>query len=214
MNRYRIHRHHSRTTNLILLGHLLLKYGVNFLAWGHGATKPIEALYDEIESGETILQVLKGKLVRCVSIVYPKIYWNPSYDNFYYLYEEKREFNNGTTQTRQLLGSIGEKIQGNEDAYIALERGILEELGIKRKPKGYRKGLDLQNYDFHSGKRTIEIIEDSQSFPGLLSKYTAHLIKVEFRLGIYNEEGYVEEQEHKTTFFKWSDSPQWIEPNV
>lgn len=50
-----------------------------------------------------------------------------------------------------------------------------------------------------------EIGRESSSFPGLISRYSVSCFEVYLTSEQFNPEGYVEEQEDKTTFFVWEE---------
>ena len=109
------------------------------------------------------------------------------------LVEEKQVFTDGRKRTRDIGGSIAEKLLPNEEAEKAALRAVREELQVIG-------DLTIRP------KRTDEEIKDSPSYPGLQTKYVRHYFETELDGKQFKPEGYTETQPDKTTFFVWKEA--------
>ena len=87
--------------------------------------------------------------------------------------------------------SVSEKMKFGEDPLKSAVRGIKEELGIDITPNQLSKRRDL----FYDG--------GSLSYPGLQTKYKGHQYICELEHHQFDQDGYVEVQKDKKTFFVW-----------
>ena len=174
------------------LNFYLRAFGIPTELWGKGETKTIEHLVHELKLGESNLTIHNGKLARLISMVVA----NVQYENLI-LIEERQEFKDGRIRNRNLEFSLGEKILSttNESLREAVTRMLKEELGITT--QAIIIGFE-NNY-------TDEKIEESQSYPGLITIYKRTIFKVILRPNQFKPEGYIERQKDKTTYFIWKD---------
>lgn len=108
------------------------------------------------------------------------------------LKEDYQKFKDGRVRKRKMDASVAEKLDKNDRNLIsAVIRGIKEELDV-----------DISESQISNNGKNRKIM-DSMSYPGLnsiidLFKYTVILNDSQ-----YNPDGYVENQEDKSTYFKW-----------
>lgn len=168
----------------------LKEYGIPHEVWGKGESKSAESLLDEIVNGECNIVEENGQLVRYIEFVGVNIFYNEN-GNKYLLVEDRQVFNDGRVRRRKMLASVSEKMKPGENPLYSAIRGVKEELGI-----------DI-------GKSQLEIKKDinydskSQSYPGLSSKYKGYIFNCDIIGDQYKEEGYIEVQKDKSTFFVW-----------
>ncbi len=153
--------------------------------WGHGATKTITHLQNDLNNNES-------ELIVRVTGVYGVVMGNYNGKN-YRLYEVKQVFKNGETRVRDSQYSFAEKISINEDPISGLIRGAEEELGIE---------LDKNQIQF---EKTLQHEKISSSFPGLIHIHIRHIYSVTLRYNQFNPDGYIEYQPDKTTYFEWKE---------
>lgn len=158
-------------------------------SWGQGAAKTVGHLMREIEAGETVLTTRGKELLRQVGFAAVWVTYRDGRDT-YELVEDRQEFRDGRVRRRDTGSSISEKIQPGENPKDAAKRALREELGISGK------------VDLKGGKKTEEL-KESPSYPGLRTQYLRHDFSAELKLDQYSPEGYVEEQDDKTTYFVW-----------
>jgi hypothetical protein len=168
----------------------LNKFSIPIDNWGTGKSKTINHLFDELSNNECELLEIDGSLVRIIEFVGVKIYYN-SKDERWFLKEDRQEFNDGRIRRRTMPSSVSEKMKFGEDPLNAAIRGIKEELGIDIKSTQISKRRDL----FYNG--------GSLSYPGLQTKYKGHQYICELEPHQFDENGYVEVQKDKKTFFNW-----------
>ena len=89
--------------------------------------------------------------------------------------------------------SVAEKMIEGENAVEAAIRGVKEELGIDIKKEQLKKKVENK-----LGER-----KDSNSYPGLHTIYRENSFTCVLTDDQYNEDGYVENQKDKSTYFKW-----------
>jgi hypothetical protein len=159
--------------------------------WGKGYAKTTEHLLWEIESGECNLVEDKGILFREIEFVMCEIFYLEG-DRKYKLIEDKQVFKDGRVRTRKKDSSVSEKIKMGEDPFESLKRGILEELGIV-----------LEDSQIEQ-KEIIDEEEESNSFPGLITRYKGNNFICYLNRSQYNPNGYKEIQKDKITYFSWS----------
>eukprot|EP01023_Acetabularia_acetabulum_P023116 TRINITY_DN2269_c0_g1_i1.p1 TRINITY_DN2269_c0_g1~~TRINITY_DN2269_c0_g1_i1.p1 ORF type:complete len:227 (-),score=5.77 TRINITY_DN2269_c0_g1_i1:309-989(-) len=98
--------------------------GIDTSAWGHGATKTVEELFEEVQLGESSLQLCElGTALRCVRIAVVEI----KNQNGQILTEYKQVLPNGHERFRGL--KLSEKLLQDEHWEQGVRRGVLEELG-------------------------------------------------------------------------------------
>lgn len=169
----------------------LKEYSVPIEEWGTGDAKTIDHLFDELKNEECNVEDKGGYLVRSIEFVGIKIYYKDKNNVTWYLKEDKQEFKDGRVRRRNMLASVSEKMKFGEDTLISAIRGIREELGFNVEGHQLIKMRDL----FYNG--------GSQSYPGLRTKYKGHQFTCFLNDDQFNENGYIEVQKDKSTFFKW-----------
>ncbi len=171
---------------------LLNQYAIPLDDWGTGEAKTFDHLFEEIQTGESVLIEDKnsGELVRELSFLAIVVLYRHNEDVFQ-LTEEKQVFTDGRHRVRQSDISVGEKIkQGENNMEEAVKRALLEELGIG------------EGFNIGKIEQTKEEV-DSKSYPGLKSRRTRFDVSVEIDSTQYNSDGYKEVQLDKTTYFIW-----------
>ncbi len=172
---------------------LLKEHNINIEEWGKANAKGLDSLVSEVMVGETKLETgANGDLLRFIEVVAGNVIYTDNHQNKFQLVEDRQEFADGRIRRRdQLFGtSISEKMMPNESPEIALRRGLQEELAIV-------------NANF-SDEPVIEEKEHiSHSFPGLKSNYKVHIFDVSINDSDYQPNGYIEEQDDKSTYFIW-----------
>lgn len=172
---------------------LLDKYSIPYKTeWGTGEAKTLEHLITEITEGECELVETNGILIRQVRSVNIDIFYRDG-KQLMYLYEEKQVFKDGRERVRKLQHSLGGKRKHSENPKFTAIREIKEELGFKLNP----------DYSSEGTKGPVE----SQSYPGGISSfYIFHVYEAYVPSRLFNPDGYIEEQEDKTSYFKWKKS--------
>ena len=110
----------------------------------------------------------------------------------YRLTEEKQVFKDGRERRRNFKGAVQEKMKAGENPKEAMIRGIWEELGI------------TDSIELEEQEKTEETL-DSPSYPGIRSRYIRHNFKGTLSEEQFNLDGYIEEQEDKSTYFVWEE---------
>jgi len=167
--------------------------GVDISLWGKGEAKTLESLYQELEKGESILQMVDGKLELIRYVVSANVYYVSKDGCKLHLQEDKQVFKDGRIRHRRYAQPIAEKMKPDEEAKDAMIRCLQEELGLDG-------NFNLKQIDSYQNK--IE----SQSYPGLESQYFGHRFEVILNDEQFQEAGYTEEQEDKTTYFVWEEA--------
>lgn len=169
----------------------LLKFNIPLGEWGKGYAKTLNHLLDEIKSKECVLKE-EGVLVREIEFVMCQIFYY-SEGTTLKLVEEKQVFLDGRTRVRKKESSVSEKMKIGEDPKESLIRGIEEELGIFLEEDQIEelKGIDEE--------------EESDSFPGLMTRYKGHSFNCFLNKSQFNPEGYIETQKDKKTYFIWEE---------
>jgi hypothetical protein len=170
----------------------LLRFNVPIEMWGTGETRTFKKFVEEVQSGEVILEEQEGKLVRCSEGVGVNVYYMLTRSCKLVLKEEKQVEADGRERKRDVLASIGEKLQPSEDPTYGAYRCLREELSIEEQlnllcEPSLKKGPVA-----------------SQSYPGLLSQYTLHMFSVYLPHRLYRDRGYIEKQKDKTNYYKWT----------
>lgn len=169
---------------------LLLAHHIPLSEWGKGEASSFEKLVSEVESGECILVSGCDILLRVVSGVIVDVYAEFSSGKFL-LREDRQVFRDGRVRRRNLDGSIGKKMRPGEHPIMTVRRALVEELSIHEQ-------LSLTRFpDREKGPIS------SVSYPGLVSVYHMRHFAVTLPWHLARREGYVEEQEEKTTYFIW-----------
>lgn len=171
----------------------LLKHGVDVESWGTGESKTLSHLLKEIHEGESVLELQKnGELHRIVTGVGVDVFYLDG-SVLLKLEEEKQVFKDGRQRTRVLTASISEKMTANETPVEAAKRALREELKIS-------------DYDLSTDFVTkIKDPASSASFPGLQSRGVIYVYCCFIPSSEFKQEGYIEEQEDKTTYFIWKE---------
>ena len=173
-------------TTLKELTKLLKEHNIPIHRWKfENGVKTIDNLLNEINSGETKLVIEDGSLIRKVKVVNILVHYKNEI-----LIEDKQVFNNGKTRHRNLNG-VSEKVMDNEPVYNAAFRGLEEELGIV---------ADYKRLNYINHEKELKM---SNSYYGLYSKYDRHIFKYTMDDNEYKD-SYIEEQEDKKTYFKWT----------
>ncbi len=167
----------------------LAGFGIPVDAWGQGTAKTIGHLLKEVDGGETVLTQRGQELLRQVGFAAVNVVYRKGRE-VYELVEDHQEFRDGRVRRRDTGSSISEKIQPGEDPKDAAERALREELGVSGQ------------VNLKSGKKTEEL-KESPSYPGLRTQYLRHDFSAELKPDQYSPDGYVEEQDDKTTYFVW-----------
>jgi hypothetical protein len=170
----------------------LLRFGIPLEKWGKGYAKTLSHLLKEIESGECTILEEGGNLLREIEFAMCEMFYRDG-KNLFKLIEKKQVFNDGRTRIRDKESSVSEKIMIGEDPLESLIRGVKEELGIILGESQIEEVGDV--------KKT----ESSQSFPGLITKYSGHNFTCFLNQDQYNPNGYVEVQKDKSTYFIWKE---------
>lgn len=177
------------------LRQLLEGHGFDTAQWGVGATKTVDALWTEVEEGETEIVLLDGELVRRTSVAAINVTARSTDGVQYHLREEKQVFMNGSERRRNLITSLAEKIKPGEDTLAATLRALHEELGIVISPANVT----------YSGEQVLE--KNSQTFGGIRTQLLLKIAQVEIATQDFNPDGYVERQPDKSVYFTWEAIP-------
>jgi len=168
--------------------------GIDFSKWGTGETKTLKHLQREIASKESALvKDKRGNLLRKVMIVDAAIYHIKDDGKKYYLVEKKQVFADGREIQRDHGYSVAEKAFVGEDPLTAIIRGIREELGIR----GSINPVQIWE---------VERKLFPKSYPGLLTHSFGYGFEVFLNKKQFNPNGYVEEQDDKSTYFVWEEA--------
>lgn len=183
----------SNESGLNALKQQLEYAGIDVSEWGKGQAKTLAHLQKEIESGETVLVIgEQGELLRKVVVVSADIFYIAPDGKKYRLKEDKQIFKDGRERKRDLGQAVSEKMRPNEDPKSAMIRAVREELGIEGEISLTEIGIDEQ-------------LHSSPSYPGLQSQYVRHKFEVTLNDQQFEPDGYVEEQEDKSTYFVWEE---------
>lgn len=166
--------------------------GVDISVWGKGEAKTLESLYQELEKGESVLQMIDGKLELIRYVVSANVYYTTKEGRKLHLQEDKQVFKDGRIRHRRYAQPIAEKMKPDEDPKDAMIRCLQEELGLGG-------NFNLRQIDSYQNQT------ESQSYPGLESKYFGHRFEVILDDEQFQEAGYVEAQDDKSTYFVWEE---------
>jgi len=169
---------------------LLHKHAIDVACFGTGSAKTLAHLLAEIADGETLLAEVDSRLVRRVSVLGVDVFADID-GKCFCLVEDRQVLNDGRERRRKMPTSISEKLHQGEDVLAAVSRALDEEIGISE--------FTLLS----PTPRTRTEVEDSPSYPGILSEYTKYEVDVLIASSAYKAEGYREVQSDKTTHFVW-----------
>ena len=165
---------------------------------GEEGTKTVQELFNEVNAGETEIEVTPdGEVQRIVHVVSGDItYIDETTGDIFRLKEDRQIFKkDGKVKKRpHLRGAVAEKMKAGEDPTESTIRGIKEELGI------------AGNFIIGSVE-TVEEKRETPTYPGLTSTYKIHIVPVKIDKANFKPKGYVEEQEIKTNYFVWEKLP-------
>lgn len=170
---------------------LLSDNGIDVSAFGQGEAKTLEHLLYEIKTGEAILEVQNGQLVRKLNVLNIDV-WHTTLDGLCLrLVEDRQEFADGRKRHRSLPTAISEKWLAHEVQNKAIARALKEELGVV-------------TFNIHNRPETLLSKKiESPSFPGLTSEYCITKCSVVIDSSEFKPEGYIEHQKDKNTYFVW-----------
>lgn len=176
----------------------LQQKGIPLEQWGRGEAKTVAHLAKELQEGESVLVDKNGELVRQVTVAGITVLYEDETGK-YKLVEDRQVFADGRQRKRTMKNSVSEKMKPDEDPHAAFRRGLLEELPEIAETLGeqWTQTLTFTNVRVEEDERV------SGSFPGLKSRYTAHLGDIHFSNEQYRAEGYIEQQADKSTYFLW-----------
>ncbi|PRW57309.1 hypothetical protein C2E21_4331 [Chlorella sorokiniana] len=145
--------------------------GIEVACFGHGSAKTLEQLWEEVEAGETQLFLEEGRPLREVSVLNVLLTNGQGQT----LYEEAQVLPNGSRRPRGL--PLSEKLLPGEAWQEAVVRGVMEELGpvLPANPQ--------VEVDEASMQESVET-KESQSYPGLLSKYVCKRVSARVLSGL------------------------------
>jgi len=185
-------------TNFVENNHLqelrqqLEQAGIDISLWGKGEAKTLEHLYQELEKGESVLRLADNRLELLRRVVSANVYYMTKDGKKLRLQEDKQVFKDGRIRHRKFDNPIAEKMKPDEDPKDAMIRCLQEELGLDGNFDIKLVGTDQPKYE-------------SQSYPGLYSRYDTYRFEVILNDEQFQETGYTEEQEDKTTYFVWEE---------
>ncbi|MBE9075888.1 NUDIX hydrolase [Romeria aff. gracilis LEGE 07310] len=142
------------------LMHWLESQAIDLQSWNRGGAKSVENLWQELVSGEAVIQ--SPPPMRIVSVVHIIIRQGAKI-----LIEEKQEYHSGRIRRRGIPPA--EKMKPGESAAAAAIRGIEEELGVDSPEVKILK----------SAQQPRQATRDSQSYPGLLTQYWLYEVEAE-----------------------------------
>ncbi|MFA7193327.1 MAG: NUDIX hydrolase [Candidatus Paceibacterota bacterium] len=176
--------------NITQLHRILESHDISIDEWGKGKAKSLENLLHEINSGESILASVEGKIYRAAIGSVVRVYrlYN---GGLCVLTEGKQVFADGTVHRRDLPFSVGEKVFPGESSLEAAQRAFKEELGIDEK------------IEFNRHSEYVQGPVPSTSYPGILTTYFVDVWSVFMPSHLFRKEGYVEVQPDKTSYFFW-----------
>jgi hypothetical protein len=180
-----------RDTDIATLTDKLTAASIPLHEWAQGSAKTLAHLLKEVNEGESQLSIgSNGEMRRQVTVVGMDVLHTDAQGNVYILREDRQEFADGRTRQRNLLNSLGEKMQTGEDPVAAAERALLEELGIREVTGLYHLGDE-------------ETTHSPSSYPGLQSHYKTHGFAAVIPAESFVADGYIEEQADKTNYYVW-----------
>ena len=169
---------------------LLQKYQIDISRFGQEDAKTLEQLLAEIYSGESQLVEAGGRFIRKVSVLQVDVYAIIKGRRLK-LVEDRQEFLDGRVRKRRMAHSVNEKLLPGEDAFSAVGRALAEEIGVHR-------------YKITSSEAVVTTeTKVSPSYPGLITEFFLHTLRVLVPALDFNPDGYSEKQADKTTYFVW-----------
>ena len=170
---------------------MLTENGIDAELYGTGVAKTIDHLLREINCGETTLDVANSKLVRRVRVMQIEVYSETDDGHsirIWKLRETKQVFKDGRVRVRKLGFSVAEKMLPNEEPKDAVLRALKEELGV------------TEIISLRPITTEIPEVKESSSYPGLYTHFERYNTSVLIK---HNNDGFIEEQPDKTTYFEW-----------
>ena len=156
----------NQPTNINQLKLLLNTYNINYANWGkNGQTKSINNLFKELQTGDSILNVEEGNLIRKSTSLWIDVFRNETLSHV--LHEKKQFLLNGKVKLRNENHPVTEKQMRNEGIMDTLQRGLNEELGLTR-----------SMYKIKQNTHTQINKTNSKSYPGLKAVYKKHFKKI------------------------------------
>lgn len=187
--------------------------GIDFSGWGHiQGSKPIGKLLREINEGDCSLTFdAKGNLVRQVEQVGVFVFARDDEGQLLRLREDRQEFTDGRVRSRDMQGvSYREKVIASQEGFNrAAVRGMREELPDIYSVYAQRDPGMLSNpllgIDSFRPPRILVEGENNYvpSYPGLPNRSYEQRYALIIDQEAYKPEGYVTEEEDKTTYFLW-----------
>jgi hypothetical protein len=172
----------------------LSKYDIPLSEWRKGEAKTLNHLAKEIQEDECSLVEADGFVHRMVSNgVAAHIFYEHEGVRFK-LVEEKQVFKDGRERVRgDIRTSIGEKMKSDESKDEAIIRAFQEELGID------------PDFEIKETRPIVKGPVPSVSYPGIWSTYRFWIYMVNLPERHFKSDGYIEEQEDKTSYFVWKE---------
>jgi hypothetical protein len=173
---------------------ILRAYHVPPHEWGKGQAKTFEHFLYEVQSGESTLVERDRKLVRLVPVSRANIFYKQKDGKVLKLVEDRQVFKEGQRERRRNISwSLIEKRKRDENPEDSIRRGIREELGI-------HDGYTLKRLD-----QVTDEMRPSISYPGTYIVVMAYNFEADLTTAVYHQEGYIERQKDKTTYFIWKN---------
>ncbi|MDO8583980.1 MAG: NUDIX domain-containing protein [bacterium] len=173
--------------------HLLTQLAIPTHLWGKGEAQTVDKFVEEVLSGEAELAMTPDhRLERIARGSKVDVYYL-SDAGLLRLVEDRQEFRDGRRRHRRgkIDFSVGEKCKRNESAENAAYRALEEELGVT-------EPLPLEALGEEPRKTT-----PSLAYPGTITTYISTRFRVMLPAQWYKQEGYVERQNDKSTYFVW-----------
>ena len=173
---------------------LLFNNHVPLARWGNGQAKTFKHFITELDTGDCEFQLRDNKIVRKIRVLLIAVYYkDPETEKLFHLMETIQVFKiDGRKRIRNSGYSVGEKLKSGKIAdNTSVTNALKEELGVSGEV------LRLKKTDKYVTQG------NSKSYPGLETVsenfcFTVYLTPEQFK-----PEGYIEEQNDKTTYFKW-----------
>jgi len=168
---------------------LLTVHGCPLSRWGRGPAKTLEHLLRELADGECRLTVQDGTLYRDVLGAMLRVRHRDLT-----LIEDHQRFSDGRpdpVRRRDLQASVGEKLQRGEEPDAGARRALAEELGV------------TEPVELH-GKHLTRKFAESESYPGLMTRFETWTYEVELPDSCFDPDGYREVQADKRTVWVWA----------
>jgi len=145
-------------------------HGVDTSAWEQRLTKTCEALFTELELGESVLWYAEDEAVMWREVRVVKVRIQRPGAPHESLVEARQDFADGRKRVRGR--PLSEKMLPWEGPLAAAKRGVLEELG----PALGRARVASISIDDASLVSWTETREESSSFPSLATRYRLHQV--------------------------------------